>query len=284
MLEFRSICRCRPAKSDSSPPAYLCPDCHLPCPDFGRKTEPSPSVSQHRESSEAKATVDDGTPSAAPRSDIVCRVTDLEPTESEVVTTEDERLDAVLGGGVTLGGIYLLGGAPGAGKSTLLMEVARGFLLNQRRVLYVSAEEGPEQARARCERLGVLDDELFVCCETDVALVLEAARYTEAQLLLLDSVQRLHTDRCNAPPGSPSQIQAVCERLLCDRPQSAAVFLVGHVTKAGDLAGPKFLEHMVDVVLSLTRAGDDGRRLSSTKNRFGACCSSEFEMTPEGLR
>ena len=256
-----TLCGCTPAPVDH----YRCPNCSLRCGNFDTEVL---SVAN-------SSPVDER---------LVCRVTDIETSHSEVIGMDCERLNAVLGGGVTMGGVYLLGGPPGAGKSTILMEVARGLLLEDYCVLYVSAEERPEQARDRCERLCVLDDDLYVCCETNITRILEAVRQTRADLVLLDSIQRLHVDSCSSAPGSPSQVQAVCEQLLREKPARAALFIVGHVTKAGDLAGPKFLEHMVDVVLSLVPKSGDVRRLSSTKNRFGACCSSEFTMTPEGLR
>lgn len=201
--------------------------------------------------------------------DGVVRVTDIAPTTRVVVPTGDPLIDDALGGGITEGGVYLLGGAPGVGKSTLLMEIARGMLLSGRRVLYVSAEESLERARERCERMGVLDDELLVSCECEIGRVLASVAATSADVVLLDSVQRLHDEGLVKAAGGAAQVRQVCERLISEKSRLLTVFLVGHVTKGGDLAGPKFLEHMVDVVLSLTRAADGGRELLVAKSRLG---------------
>ena len=192
-------------------------------------------------------------------------------------------MDAVLGGGVVEGGVYLLGGEPGIGKSTLLMQIAQGFLKKKRKVLYISAEETLQRARERAERLGVLDDNLLVCVKTELHQVLNALRETKADVLLLDSIQRIHDVKLASQTGSPMQVRRVCEALQEEKAAHVTLFIVGHVTKGGKLAGPKVLEHLVDVVMHFCRSEGEGRALSTSKNRFGPCAEVALTMTADGL-
>ncbi|MCP4498749.1 MAG: hypothetical protein GY822_02135 [Deltaproteobacteria bacterium] len=163
------------------------------------------------------------------------------------------------------------------------MQIAKGFLLQGKRVLFVSAEEGAERARERGERLGVLDDELLVCTATKLCNVLKALNETKADVLLLDSIQRIHDDKLASLAGSSQQIRHVCERLLNEKNKKVTLFVVGHVTKDGKLAGPKVLEHLVDVVLHFALDEGDERLLSTRKNRFGPCCEASLLMTEAGF-
>jgi len=206
----------------------------------------------------------------------VTPVTQIPSTQTPLLPTGMDAVDEVLGGGVVEGAVYLLGGEPGIGKSTLLLQVAGGLLSHGKRVLYVSAEETAERVRERCERLGLLDDNLLVTTEAEVGRVLSAADDVAADVLMLDSIQRLHDDGVDKPAGCPSQIRQVCERILDDK-GDLTVFVVGHVTKGGSLAGPKFLEHMVDVVMQFSRGDDDGRVLATRKNRFYVLRQCPFE-------
>ena len=201
-------------------------------------------------------------------------VTQISSSQTPLLPTGLDAVDEVLGGGVIEGAVYLLGGEPGIGKSTLLLQVAGGLLSHGKRVLYVSAEETAERVRERCERLGLLNDNLLVTTEAEVGSVLSAADEVAADVLVLDSIQRLHDDTVDKPAGCLSQVRQVCERILDDK-GGLTVFVVGHVTKGGSLAGPKFLEHMVDVVVQFSRGDYDERVLATRKNRF-ACCVSRI--------
>jgi len=209
-------------------------------------------------------------------------ITEVSTSPTPHLPTNISAVDTVLGGGVVDGAVYLLGGEPGIGKSTLLMQMAGGLLAQEKRVLYISAEETAQRARERCERLGLLDDNLLVSTETEVSAILKTAADARADILLLDSIQRLHDDKLDKQPGCPAQMRQVCDRLLDDK-GDLTVFIVGHVTKGGDLAGPKFLEHMVDVVLHFSRGEGDKRQLSTRKNRFGPTAESTLAMTEDGL-
>lgn len=205
---------------------------------------------------------------------------------SRLITGEQE-LDRVLGGGIVPGSLILLGGEPGIGKSTLMLQVAFLASVSGSRVLYVSGEESPEQVRMRAKRIGEVPRELMILPETRVPLILNALDNTEYSLLIVDSVQTLdHTD-IDGVPGSVSQIrESVASITSHAKSRNLPVFLVGHITKEGSIAGPKVLEHMVDVVLQFE--GDRNhayRMLRAAKNRFGTTAElGIYEMMGEGLR
>lgn len=196
------------------------------------------------------------------------------------------EFDRVLGEGMLPGALMLLGGEPGVGKSTLLLQVAHRYAQRYGVVLYVSGEESPAQVRLRAERLQAADANILIVAETDVGVIEQTVGETKPRLVIIDSIQTLTTAHVDGVPGSLSQVReatGVLQRIA--KEQSIAVFLVGHVTKQGGLAGPKTLEHMVDVVLQF-----DGERhtqyrmLRTIKNRFGS--TSElglFEMGEAGL-
>lgn len=195
------------------------------------------------------------------------------------------ELDRVLGGGFVPGSVVLLGGEPGVGKSTLLLQTA-GALAVDGRVLVVSAEESADQVSLRAERLGVSGVGVLLLAEDDVDRVIAAARELKPRLLILDSIQAVSVEELDSGPGSVSQVREAAARLVRFAKSSGiATILVGHVTKDGGLAGPKLLEHMVDVVLYLEGDPDRGlRALRSFKNRFGAThVVALFDMRTEGL-
>jgi len=196
------------------------------------------------------------------------------------------ELDRVLGGGVVPGALILVGGEPGIGKSTLLLGIARRLAETMGRVLYVSGEESAAQTRMRAERIGALDDRILLLCETDLGRVDAVVDDERPRALIVDSVQTMTEPSTESAAGSVSQVRAVCARLLdLAKQRGVAVFLVGHVTKDGAIAGPKTLEHMVDTVLTFESArGGPYRMLRATKNRFGATHElAVFEMRGEGL-
>lgn len=198
-----------------------------------------------------------------------------------------EELDRVLGGGLVSGSVVLLGGDPGIGKSTLLLQTLAHLAQQGVRTLYVTGEESLQQIALRAQRLHVMADGLRVLAETCVERVLDAAGQEQPQVIVLDSVQTAHTEWLQSAPGSVAQVRESAAQLVRYAKQSAtAVFLVGHVTKDGALAGPRVLEHMVDAVLYFE--GDVGSRfrlIRAIKNRFGAANElGVFAMTERGLR
>ncbi len=196
------------------------------------------------------------------------------------------ELDRVLGGGLVTGSLTLVGGDPGVGKSTLLLTTADAFAKRGIRVLYVSAEESARQVRLRAERLGVLSDQLWLLAETSITAVLDAVDEVKPKMLVLDSVQTLSDPELNGVPGSIGQVREVGHRaMLLAKSKDIATFLVGHVTKDGNLAGPRTLEHLVDTVLYVEGDGATALRVvRATKNRFGSTGEiGLFEMREEGL-
>ncbi len=213
---------------------------------------------------------------------------------SQVATTAHDRIPVplgefsrVLGGGLVPGSIVLIGGEPGIGKSTLLLQVAALLGTAERPVLYVSGEESPRQLKMRAQRLGIAGDTVHVLPETGVESILaQADALPELQALVVDSIQTTRTEGLNSTAGSVSQVRTCASYLQrWAKAQGVPVFLVGHVTKQGAIAGPKVLEHIVDTVLYLE--GDPFhtyRLLRSVKNRFGATSEvGVFEMQEKGL-
>jgi DNA repair protein RadA/Sms len=197
------------------------------------------------------------------------------------------ELDRVLGGGVMPGSLVLVGGDPGIGKSTLMLQLAQTLAAAGRRVLYVSGEESVEQVRLRAGRLGPIPESLLILAETDLEAVLEAAAQVQPDVLVADSIQTLARADLEGGPGSVSQVRECALALLhYAKGSSAAVFLVGHVTKEGSVAGPRVLEHMVDAVLYLEgERYQHYRVLRAAKNRFGSTNElGVYEMTDGGLR
>ena len=197
-----------------------------------------------------------------------------------------ELLDRVLGSGVVPGSAILLAGEPGIGKSTLLLAVAEAIAEGGRRVVYVSAEESPRQLRLRAERLGCSHPELLVAGETALEAIRGAVEDAKPGVLIVDSIQAVRTLDLDGLPGSVGQVRACAESLVeMTKSRGSALFLVGHVTKEGGIAGPKSLEHLVDTVLTFEgEARGDHRLLRATKNRFGATGEvALFEMHDDGL-
>lgn len=195
------------------------------------------------------------------------------------------ELDTVLGGGLIPGSSLLLGGEPGIGKSTLLLQAA-AKIAAYGRVLYISGEESPEQIRLRAARLDALHDDLYLLAQTEIKSALEAARGLQPLLVIIDSVQALFDAELDSAPGSVSQVRAVAAAgIAYARESGAALLLIGHVTKEGQLAGPRVLEHMVDTVLYFEGERYHALRLlRAVKNRFGATNEiGVFEMTQAGL-
>lgn len=197
------------------------------------------------------------------------------------------ELDNVLGGGLVPGSVVLLGGEPGVGKSTLLLQAADQFGRSGKTVLYVSGEESSSQVALRANRLGVKTDQLLFVSETALEPILGHIKELKPQILILDSVQTVHSREMDSQPGSVGQLRECSNAIIatCKENQLAA-FLVGHVTKEGAIAGPKVLEHMVDVVLYFEGTSTQNFRiLRANKNRFGSTHEiGVFEMSGQGMR
>ena len=213
-------------------------------------------------------------------------LSDVVLDEAIRLSTGIGELDRVLGGGLVLGSVTLVGGEPGIGKSTLLLSVAGRMSAQDIRVLYVSGEESLRQTKLRAVRLGLASATIQLMATTHVEAIEEAIRKTSAQVVVVDSVQVTESEALSSAPGSISQVRACAHALVrLAKTTGCAVFLVGHVTKEGFLAGPKVLEHVVDTVLHFEGEPMSGfRLLRSTKNRFGATHElGVFHMTSEGL-
>jgi DNA repair protein RadA/Sms len=196
------------------------------------------------------------------------------------------EFDRVLGGGVVPGAVILLSGEPGVGKSTLLLEVAAHAARAGSRVLYVSAEESAGQVRLRAERTGSLDPRLYLASETDLATVLGQVDAVRPDLLVVDSVQTVSSALSDGSPGQPAQVREVAGTLVrLAKDRALPVLLVGHVTKDGSIAGPRLLEHLVDVVCSFEGDRQTALRfVRALKNRFGPTDEVGcFEMTGDGI-
>jgi DNA repair protein RadA/Sms len=216
-------------------------------------------------------------------------LSEIESTKEIRISSSDLELNRVLGGGIVYGSLVLIGGEPGIGKSTLMLQV--GLALKKLRVLYVSGEESDQQIKMRAERLSDLtktvNENFFVLTETNTRNIFQAIETIQPQLLIIDSIQTLHSHQLDSVAGSVGQVrQCAAELMKFAKETNTPVFLVGHITKDGMLAGPKVLEHMVDTVLQFE--GDRHlayRILRTTKNRFGS--TSEigiYEMLGNGLR
>jgi len=212
------------------------------------------------------------------------KVSEISLDSQKRISSQDAELDNVLGGGIVPGSLVLLGGEPGIGKSTLLLQVALSMPQN---ILYVSGEESQTQLKMRAERLNKQNSDCLLLNETNTQQIFRHVTELQPDLLVIDSIQTLHTNAIEASPGSISQIRETTAELIKFAKETATpVFLIGHITKDGHIAGPKILEHMVDVVLQFE--GDRNhlyRILRAQKNRFGS--TSEigiYEMQQTGLR
>ena len=197
------------------------------------------------------------------------------------------ELNRVLGGGLVPGSLTLISGEPGIGKSTIIIQAAAHIAAKKGTVLYVSGEESEEQIKMRADRVcGQLPDDLFILAETNIESVSEVCVKLEPEFLIIDSIQTMFSVELESAPGSVSQVRACGNELMrIGKVYNIPVFIVAHVTKSGELAGPRIVEHMVDCVLSFT--GDrshEMRILRAQKNRFGTTSEiGAFEMAEEGL-
>jgi len=212
-------------------------------------------------------------------------INEISLSEQHRISIYDKELSRVLGGGLVPGSLILFGGEPGIGKSTLMLQVALN--MKNLKILYVSGEESEQQISMRAQRIGVNNNNCYILTETSTQNIFKQIETLEPNLLIIDSIQTLHSSYIESSPGSVSQIRECTSELMRYAKESGtAVFLIGHITKDGNLAGPKVLEHMVDTVLQFE--GDRNhvyRLLRTTKNRFGSTNElGIYEMQGSGLR
>ncbi|MFC2427627.1 MAG: DNA repair protein RadA [Campylobacter sp.] len=214
------------------------------------------------------------------------QISEVEIEKITRISTQNSELDLVLGGGVVEGSLVLIGGSPGIGKSTLLLKIASNFAAQGKKTLYVSGEESASQIKMRAQRLDAVKDGLFLLTEILLENILAEVRKNEYKILVIDSIQTLYSEKIASAPGSVSQVREITFELMrLAKNENICVFIIGHITKDGSIAGPRILEHMVDVVLYFE--GDSSRELRMLrgfKNRFGS--TSEvgiFEMSENGL-
>ena len=213
-------------------------------------------------------------------------INDVQIEKISRIDTKDSELNLVLGGGLVEGSLVLIGGSPGIGKSTLLLKTAANLASQNYKVLYVSGEESASQIKMRAERLNAVQKELFLLTEINVEMILNEVAAKDYKILIIDSIQTLFSEKAGSAPGSISQVREITFELMrLAKEKNISIFIIGHITKEGAIAGPRVLEHMVDVVLYFEGDGSKELRiLRGFKNRFGS--TSEvgiFEMTNAGL-
>lgn len=210
----------------------------------------------------------------------------IEMTQDKRISTEIKELDRVLGGGIVQGSLVLVGGDPGIGKSTLLLQVCRNLAAQGTEVLYISGEESLQQIKIRAERIGTFRDSLSLLCETNLDVIQKVIDREKPKVVVIDSIQTMYNEAVASAPGSVSQVREATGILMqIAKGMGISIFIVGHVTKEGVVAGPRVLEHMVDTVLYFE--GDRHaayRILRGVKNRFGSTNEiGVFEMRQDGL-
>ena len=212
------------------------------------------------------------------------KINEIDNSNNPRIRIKDEELNRVLGGGIVPGSLILIGGEPGIGKSTLLLQISLSL---KNKVLYVSGEESQQQIKRRADRMQDSSDSCYILNETNVEAIIKHINSVQPELVIIDSIQTLQTDAIDSSPGSVSQIKESASHFLkYAKKTNLPILLVGHITKDGGIAGPKILEHMVDVVLHFE--GDRNhiyRILRSKKNRFGSTAEiGIYEMLNNGLR
>jgi len=267
--------------------AYVCRECGYDapkwlgkCPSCGAWNTFDELVVAKKGSSVAAAVTSSAVPKAKPQ-----RVQDIKTGETKRIDIGQSEVNRVLGGGLVPGSIILVGGEPGIGKSTLALQLALAD--NGLRTLYVSGEESAEQIKMRAERLSIHNEECVVYTETLLENIIAQCEAIKPDMVVVDSIQTIYTDLVDASAGSVSQIRECASTLLkYAKGSGTPVFIIGHITKEGTIAGPKVLEHIVDVVLQFEGDGNNTYRiLRGIKNRFGATFEiGVFEMLEKGLR
>lgn len=224
----------------------------------------------------------------AKKSDSTCvQLKDVKIDFFEKIKTNFSEFDRLVGGGITKGSLILIGGEPGIGKSTLLLQLSNIFALQNLKVLYVSAEESLQQTTLRAERLKINNENIYLLSETDFSVIKHHIDLLKPDILIVDSIQIIYKSEIGASPGSVVQVRYLATEFMhIAKGYGISTFLIGHITKSGDLAGPKALEHIVDVVLDFEGEKQNGfRLLRSAKNRFGPTDDiAIFQMAEDGLK
>ena len=273
-MKFKTVFVCQKCGYEAPKWAGKCPDC-------GEWNSLVEEV-KAQESKKAPAR----TRSFTEFSSEVVKLADSKTVREERIATHISEFDRLLGGGLVKGQLTLLAGAPGIGKSTLMLQVA-AQLSKDKKVLYISGEESVNQISGRAQRLGVKGDNIFLHCETDIQKIVESVENVNPDVLILDSIQTVYHPEFTSSAGTVAQVRECTSELvrLC-KPKGIITFVLGHVTKDGELAGPKILEHMVDCVLYFDTEKDNVLRLLRPhKNRFGSTGEiGLFKMTGHGLQ
>ncbi|MBR3632113.1 MAG: DNA repair protein RadA [Elusimicrobiaceae bacterium] len=271
-MKFKTVFVCQKCGYESVKWAGKCPDCG----EWNSLVEEVKAQESKRETR---------TRSFTDFSSEIVKLADSRSVQEERIPTGIGEFDRLLGGGLVKGQLTLLAGAPGIGKSTLMLQVADA-LAKQRKVLYISGEESINQISGRAERLGAKNENIYLHCETNIQKIIESVDKVNPDVLVLDSIQTVYHPEFTSSAGTIGQVRECAAELvrLC-KPKGIITFVLGHVTKDGELAGPKILEHMVDCVLYFDTEKDNILRLLRPhKNRFGS--TSEiglFKMTSHGL-
>lgn len=274
MAKAKSVFFCQNCGYESAKWMGQCPGCH----EWNTFAE-EPAAVQPSKKSSSPAAVKKERPKPV-------QITEIQVSETARTTTGIGEFDRVLGGGIVAGSLVLVGGDPGIGKSTLLLQTCRNLAGLNRKVLYISGEESLQQIKMRAERMGNFTDSLLLLCETNLEDIREAILRMMPEIVIIDSIQTMYNENISSAPGSVSQVRETTGALLqIAKGLNITVFIVGHVTKEGVVAGPRVLEHMVDTVLYFE--GDRHavyRVLRSVKNRFGSTNEiGVFEMRNDGL-
>ena len=266
---------------------YQCQSCGAISPKWAGQCSECGQWNTLSESILAAVTTNDRVGNYSGSGPVICNLDEADLSEEIRHTTHIEELDRAIGGGLVNGSVVLIGGDPGIGKSTLLLQLLASLSRDEMKTLYVSGEESPRQVALRGKRLGLDLTNLRLLTETNVERILETAQKESPNVMVVDSIQTIHTDQLTSAPGNVAQVRESTAKIVRFAKQTGTTILVvGHVTKDGALAGPRVLEHMVDTVLYFE--GDSGSRfrlIRAIKNRFGAVNElGVFVMTDRGLK
>lgn len=262
---------------------YFCQNCGY---EAGKWLGQCPACKEWNTFVEEKVTVSKSAGVREYRERSVVPLSQVKTEAEERICTQMEELDRVLGGGIVPGSLILVGGDPGIGKSTLLLQVCQNLTREKRQVLYISGEESLRQIKLRAQRMGEFTDNLLLLCETNLELIKGVIEREKPEVVVIDSIQTMYSEEVGSAPGSVSQVREATNMLMqLAKGLNITIFIVGHVTKEGTVAGPRVLEHMVDTVLYFE--GDrhaSYRILRGVKNRFGSTNEiGVFEMRQNGL-